>query len=156
MADLSHRQQCRLYYGCYKNSRSIDILQQSKGHIPSVGDRDLQTTVPKPQPRKVCIIRTHHVQARIHINTTAFQSPSPLSEGPKSVRLTHVFASQGPAPISGQPVTGGVVGYQGRDVAVLVTREAHLTTTAGCEVRRQRQRFSAVVQGWNSLEHVEA
>lgn len=27
------------------------ILQQSKGHIPSVGDRDLQTTVPKPQQR---------------------------------------------------------------------------------------------------------
>lgn len=33
---------------------------------------------------------------RIHINTTDFESPSPFSEGPESVCLTHVVASQGP------------------------------------------------------------
>lgn len=69
--------------------------------------------------------------------------------------LSHVVASQDPAPIAGQPVTGGVCGGQGRDGPVLVTREAHLTTTAAGEVRRQRQRFSAVVQGWKYLEHVD-
>jgi len=73
-----------------------------------------------------------------------------------SRNFRHVVASKFLAPIAGQPVTGGVSGRQVRDVPVLVTRQAHLTATAGGEVRGEGQRCSAVVQGWNTLEHVEA